>query len=177
MSHGDAAPAGESRVTGLMRWIAMASLVGLLAIVCALILLRIGVFSVSLNWTDEIVELLFAWMVFLGSAIVWGRREHIVVDLIPQMLAGTRAGRVLEFVACILCLAFLVVLTWYGALLTLQARGNTSPMLTLPRELWYAAIPIAGLVMIAHTLRQGWAAIRGLRRSRVSSILGCGSAD
>jgi TRAP-type C4-dicarboxylate transport system permease small subunit len=69
---------------------------GLLALVCAIILLRLGFLDVSFGWSDEIVELLFAWMVFLGTAIVWGRRQHIVVDLIPQMLAGTRAAQVLE---------------------------------------------------------------------------------
>jgi TRAP-type C4-dicarboxylate transport system permease small subunit len=163
MSEEPQAPAAEGPGTILMRWVTMLSLTVLLVIVCALILLRIGIFSVSLNWTDEIVELLFAWMVFLGSAIVWGRRQHIVVDLIPQMLAGTRAAQVLEIVACALCLVFFVVFTWYGGLLTLEARGNTSPILTLPRELWYAATPVAGAVMIWHTLRQGLAAIRGMK--------------
>jgi len=156
------ASVGATGFQAALRWISAVCLVGMLAMVCAVILLRVGVIDVSFGWSDEIIELLFAWMVFLGTAIVWSTREHIVVDLIPQMLAGTRAAQVLEVIASVLCLVFLALFTWYGWLFTLQARGNTSPMLILPRELWYIAMPIAGVMMIWHTLRQGLAAIRRL---------------
>jgi TRAP-type C4-dicarboxylate transport system permease small subunit len=154
----------EGRGAALLRWITSLCLAGLLLLVCALIMLRLGIFSVALEWSDEVVELLFAWMVFLGTAVVWGRREHIVVDLVPQMLAGTRASWALELLACALALTFLGVFTWQGWTFTLQARGNTSPMLTLPRPLWYAAMPLAGAMMIWHTLRQTRAALRGRAR-------------
>jgi TRAP-type transport system small permease protein len=143
-------------LTSFLRGLTSLCMVGLLILVSALILLRLGVFSVSLEWSDEVIELLFAWMVFLGTAIVWGRREHIVVDLIPQMLAGTRAAWVLEVVGCALALVFLGVFTWQGVTFTLQAQGNTSPILMLPRPLWYVSMPIAGMMMTWHTLRMGW---------------------
>jgi TRAP-type C4-dicarboxylate transport system permease small subunit len=106
---------------------------------------------VALGWEDEVVELAFAWMVFLGSAAVWRSGEHIVIDFVPQALAGSGAGRALEVVVGALVLGFLGVFTWYGWLLTLQSHGNTSPMLVLPRPLWYAAVP-AGAVMIGYTV-------------------------
>jgi len=109
------------------------------------------------------VELAFAWMVFLGSAAVWRSHEHIVIDFIPQALAGSRAGRVLEVVVGLLVLGFLAVFTWYGWLLTAQAQGNTSPMLVLPRPLWYAAVPVSGLVMIGYTLARMLKALRPAR--------------
>ena len=52
----------------------------------------------------------------------------------------------------LLSLGFLGLFTWQGWSFTLQARGNTSPMLTMPRPLWYAAIPVSGLVMIGYTV-------------------------
>ena len=150
MSREPAAGAG----TAMLKAATAASMVALVALVCAQILLRTGVLPVSFAWADEIIELLFAWMVFLGTAIAWRSREHIVVDLIPQLVAGTRAARGFEIVAAALCLVFLAIFTWQGALFTIQAWGNTSPMLTLPRPLWYAPMPIAGVMMIWHTLRQ-----------------------
>jgi TRAP-type C4-dicarboxylate transport system permease small subunit len=150
----------EGPVTALLRWVSSLCMVGLLLLVCALILLRMGIFSVSLAWSDEVIELLFAWMVFLGTAIVWGRREHIVVDLIPQMLAGTRAAWWLEVVGAALALVFLGVFTWKGVTFTLQAHGNTSPILMLPRPLWYVSMPIAGVMMTWHTLRLGLQILR-----------------
>jgi TRAP-type transport system small permease protein len=134
-----------------MRWISSVCLVVLLGLVSLMVLIRFWP-VVVLGWEDEVVELAFAWMVFLGSAAVWRSGEHIVIDFIPQALAGTRSGRVLEVIIGALMLGFLGVFTWYGWLLTLQSRGNTSPMLVLPRPLWYAAVPASGVVMIGYTI-------------------------
>jgi TRAP-type C4-dicarboxylate transport system permease small subunit len=150
----------DTPLTSFLRGLTSLCMVGLLVLVSALILLRVGIFSVSLEWSDEVIELLFAWMVFIGTAIVWVRREHIVVDLIPQMLAGTRAAWWLEVVGAALALVFLGVFTWKGVTFTLQAQGNTSPILMLPRPLWYLSMPIAGVMMTWHTLRLGLQILR-----------------
>jgi TRAP-type C4-dicarboxylate transport system permease small subunit len=150
----------DSPLSALLRGLTSLCMAGLLLLVSVLILLRLGIFSVPMEWSDEAIELLFAWMVFIGTALVWGRREHIVVDLIPQMLAGTRAAWVLEVVCCVLALAFLGVFTWQGVTFTLQAQGNTSPILILPRPLWYVAMLIAGVMMLYHTLRLGLQILR-----------------
>jgi TRAP-type C4-dicarboxylate transport system permease small subunit len=134
-----------------MRWISSICLVVLLGLVSLIVLIRFWP-VVALGWEDEVVELAFAWMVFLGSAAVWRSREHIVIDFLPQALAGTPVGRALEVVVGVLLLGFLGVYTWYGWLLTLQSHGNTSPMLVLPKPLWYAAVPASGVVMIGYTI-------------------------
>ena len=133
-----------------MRWISAVCLTVLLCLVSLMVLVRFWP-VVALGWEDEVVELAFAWMVFLGSAAVWRRGEHIVIDFIPQALAGTGAGRALELLIGAAMLGFLGVFTWYGWLLTLQSQGNTSPMLVLPRPLWYVSVPVSGLVMIGYT--------------------------
>lgn len=136
----------------------------LVVLVCALVFIRFFPIM-SLGWADEIVELAFAWMVFMGTAAVWRSNEHITIDFIPQALVGTRSGRALEVVVSLLILGFLVVFTWQGWLLTMQARGNTSPMLTMPRPLWYAVIPVSGLVMIGYTVSRMLKAIRPAPRA------------
>jgi TRAP-type C4-dicarboxylate transport system permease small subunit len=131
----------------------------LVVLVCALVLVRFFPIM-SLGWADEIVELAFAWMVFVGTAAVWRSHEHITIDFIPQALAGTWAGRVLDVVVSLLVLGFLAVFTWQGWFFMFQARGNTSPMLTMPRPLWYAVLPVSGLVMIGYTVARILKAIR-----------------
>ena len=134
-----------------MRWISAVCLTALLCLVSLMVLVRFWP-VVALGWEDEVVEFAFAWMVFLGSAAVWRSGEHIVIDFIPQALAGTGAGRALEMIIGAAMLGFLGVFTWYGWLLTLQSQGNTSPMLVLPRPLWYVSVPVSGLVMIGYTI-------------------------
>lgn len=141
----------DSALDVTMRWISAVCLTVLLCLVSFMVLVRFWP-VVALGWEDEVVELAFAWMVFLGSAAVWRRGEHIVIDFIPQALAGTGAGRALEMIIGVAMLGFLAVFTWYGWLLTLQSQGNTSPMLVLPRPLWYVSVPVSGLVMIGYTI-------------------------
>jgi TRAP-type C4-dicarboxylate transport system permease small subunit len=148
---GGGAARADRALDAAMRLISSICLVILLGLVSLIVLIRFWP-MVALGWEDEVVELAFAWMVFLGSAAVWRSHEHIVIDFIPQALAGRPAGRVLEGIAGLLTLGFLGVYTWYGWLLTLQSQGNTSPMLVLPRPLWYAAVPVSGAVMIGYTL-------------------------
>ncbi len=143
----------------VLRWMSVGFLIILTVLVCALVLVRFYPI-VSLGWSDEIVELAFAWMVFLGTAAIWRSREHITIDFIPQALAGTQVGRALEILLDLLALGFLLVFTWQGWLLTLQARGNTSPMLELPRPWWYASVPASGLVMMGYTVSRLRKALR-----------------
>ncbi len=120
-------------------------------IVTAIVLFRfLPIFS--MGWTDEIVELLFAWMVFSGAAELCRQRKHFIVDLIPNMIAGTRAGHVLCIVTQLLALAFLLVFTYEGALLAIQATDR-SPVFEYPKTLWYMSIPISGIIMVGYTLR------------------------
>ena len=105
-----------------------------------------------MGWTDEIVELLFAWMVFSGAAELCRQRKHFTVDLIPNMIAGTRKGHVLGIVNQLLALAFLLVFTYEGALLAIQATDR-SPIFEYPRTLWYMSIPISGIIMVGYTVR------------------------
>ncbi len=150
----------DRTVEFVLRWMSIVCMFVLLVLVSALVLIRF-VPIMSLGWADEIVELAFAWMVFMGTAVVWRSREHITIDFIPQALVGTWSGRVLEVVVCLLILGFLAVFTWHGWLLTVQAR-DTSPMLLLPRPLWYATLPLSGLVMIGYTVSRALKAIRSV---------------
>jgi len=120
-------------------------------IVTAIVLFRfLPIFP--MGWTDEIVELLFAWMVFSGAAELCRQRKHFIVDLIPNMIAGTRTGHVLGIVIQLLALTFLLVFTYEGALLAIQATDR-SPVFEYPKTLWYMSIPISGIIMVGYTLR------------------------
>jgi TRAP-type transport system small permease protein len=133
-----------------LRWTTTVCLAVLAVLVCALVLVRFFPI-IPLDWSDEIVELAFAWMVFLGTAALWRTHEHITIDFIPQALAGTRWGQALDVMVSLLALLFLVIFTWQGWQFTIQAR-DTSPMLALPRSWWYVTLPVSGVVMIGYTI-------------------------
>ena len=127
-------------------------------IVTAIVLFRfLPIFS--MGWTDEIVELLFAWMVFSGAAELCRQRKHFTVDLIPNMIAGTRTGHVLSIMIQLLALVFLLVFTYEGFLLAIKATDR-SPIFELPKTLWYLSLPITGAIMLGYTIRDLWVLFR-----------------
>jgi TRAP-type C4-dicarboxylate transport system permease small subunit len=142
-----------------MRGLCIAAFIVLIVLVTTLILIRFAPLF-SLGWADEIVEMAFAWLTFLGAAALWRTRSHFRVDLIPSMLAGTRAGRALEIILSLMALAFFLVFTYEGTVLTLRTV-TPSPILAWPKALWYMVMPIAGVIIIGYTIRDLWVLFRG----------------
>ena len=151
-----------------MRVVCIAVFVVLIVLVTTLILIRFAPLF-SLGWADEIVEMAFAWMTFLGAAVLWRSRSHFRVDLLPGLLAGTRAGQALEIVLSVMALAFFVVFTYEGAVLTLRT-ATPSAILAWPKALWYLAMPIAGVTMIGYTIRDLWLYLHGHMTLEVEAV-------
>jgi TRAP-type transport system small permease protein len=143
----------------LLRAIAIASFIALFVLITINVSLRFLPFT-SMVWTDEVIELLFAWTVFFGSAALWRERLHFRADMLLIAL-GRGPSRILsEALLQLLNIAFFVVFTWLGLQLWLSA-SDLSPILELPRRIWYAPMPLAGLIMLVYSLRDLWALARG----------------
>jgi TRAP-type transport system small permease protein len=149
----------DRHLAAAMRGVCLAAFALLIVLVTSLIVIRF-VPLFSLGWADEIVEMAFAWMTFLGSAVLWRNRAHFRVDLVPTMLAGTRTGQLLEIGLSLVSLIFLLVFAYEGAVLTLRT-ATPSPILAWPKALWYMAMPVAGVTMIGYTIRDLWLYFHG----------------
>jgi len=142
-----------------LRWGTIICLIGLLFFVSAGVFVRF-VPILSMGWADEIIEFGFAWMVFLGTVALWRNRSHFRVELLPGRLAGSKAGRVLEIILNILALIFFLAFTYQGGIISAMAIDR-SPILELPRFLWYGVLPISGGIIIGYTIRDLWLLFRG----------------
>jgi len=141
----------EGALAIYLRWGTIGCFVGLL------FLIGVGIFArfipfFSMGWADEVIEWAFAWMVFLGTAVLWRERTHFRVDLIPNWLTGSRAGFILEIFLSLLSLVFFLVFTYEGGMLTLRTADN-SPILDLPKAIWYVIMPISGAMITGYTIR------------------------
>lgn len=140
------------RVAGAaMRGLCIFCFVMLLILLSGNVLFRfVPIFS--MGWFDEIVEILFAWLVFIGSAALWREKGHFRVDWIYAKLQNRTAGAGVCLVIETLCLLFLLVMTYQGLRLTLLANDWT-PILKLPKRIKYVDIPIAGSLMMLYAVR------------------------
>ena len=141
----------------------------IVALVAMLALLALGVLVrtfpvIPLAGYDEIVELLMAWMTFLGAAVLCGEGSLYRVDVLVAWLPAG-AARVLGFGVRLVTLLFALVLTvegWRVAVLS----AETTPFLRFPKSIAYASMPVAGLIMIAYTLTGIGRALLELRPRR-----------
>jgi TRAP-type C4-dicarboxylate transport system permease small subunit len=107
---------------------------------------------ISMGWFDEVVELLFAWLVFMGAAALWRDNSHFRVEWFYTKFENRMAGDIIGLLVEALSLFFLAVMTVQGFRITLLANDWT-PILKLPKRLLYVEIPIAGSLMMIYSVR------------------------
>jgi TRAP-type transport system small permease protein len=141
----------DSVVTLVIKWLTIAMFLALTLIITATILLRIFPFT-SLHWTDEIVELCFAALVFYGAAGVWMVKGHFSVgDWIRKIVKSDRAYNCCRLVLELITLAFVLVFFRYSLNLTLRAREATS-VFQISKKILYSCMPISSLIMALYSL-------------------------
>jgi TRAP-type C4-dicarboxylate transport system permease small subunit len=120
---------------------------------------------VSLHWFDEIIELLYAYLVFYGSAALWISHEHFGVgDWIEKRIKNIRIRSVYKIVIELLVLCFVVIFFYYSLRLTLLARDVTN-VFAIPKRVLYSCLPISGVIMILYSIRDLTVEIIGMMKS------------
>lgn len=108
---------------------------------------------VSLHWFDEIIELIYAYLVFYGAAALWILRGHISVgDWIERSIANHRLRRLYRIFIELLVLFFAAVFFYYSLRLTILALDVTN-VFAIPKRILYSCMPVAGAIMVIYSLR------------------------
>lgn len=120
---------------------------------------------VSLHWFDEIIELLYAYLVFYGSAALWISHEHFGVgDWIEKRIKNIRIRSGYRIIIELLVLCFVVIFFYYSLRLTLLARDVTN-VFAIPKRVLYSCLPISGIIMILYSIRDLTVEIIGMTKS------------
>ncbi|MDF1618662.1 TRAP transporter small permease [Petrocella sp. FN5] len=106
----------------------------------------------SMGWFDEIVELSFTCLSFFGAAFLWRRHEHSRIDFLSEKFMGTKKEHILELIISIIGLIFIYFMVRYSLVLISKATA-WSPIFKIPRKLFYAPIPISGIIMGIYSVR------------------------
>jgi TRAP-type C4-dicarboxylate transport system permease small subunit len=140
----------------------MTCFVALALLVCANVFVRFFPVA-SLHWFDEIIELLYAYLVFFGAAALWITREHFSVGdwLGSRIIRGGRARHAYRMVLEALALAFAVIFCLYSFQLTARIQGVTN-VFAIPKRVLYGCLPVAGAVMVLYSLRSLTRELRAL---------------
>lgn len=113
------------------------------------------------TWSEEMASYLFAWVTLLGAAYVFGKREHmnipVVVDLLPENVQHVLAI-VNEFIILIFAL---VVMIYGGISITSLTMGQASSSLPFQMGIFYAAIPLCGVFTAIYSILNIYDLVKG----------------
>jgi TRAP-type transport system small permease protein len=141
----------DGALTSAIKWLTIALFLAIALIITANIVLRVFPFT-SLHWSDEIVELCFAWMVFYGAAAVWMVKGHFSVgDWIGKAVKSERARNGFRLALELVTLAFILIFFKYSLQLSQRSREVTS-VFQIPKRIIYSAMPISAAIMIAYSI-------------------------
>lgn len=141
----------DQGLNNFLKWASVGCLTALFLLIAAGVFVRFAPIS-SMGWADEVIELNFAWMVFLGAAFLWRKRAHFRVEVLPEILGQSKSGIFLQIMLQLISLFFFSLFTWKGWLLTMRSVDR-SPILDIPRSLWFVIIPITGALIIGFIIR------------------------
>ncbi len=108
--------------------------------------------EISVPWTEEAARWLYAWQIFLGSALAMRERLHLEIPVLLERLSG-RPRAVLDLLAAVMGLAFLSGIIW-GSLLMIRAvypvQAGSFPIST---SYLYLSIPVGLIAMVVLAAR------------------------
>jgi TRAP-type C4-dicarboxylate transport system permease small subunit len=140
-------------ILGTLKVITITSFVILTILISANVFVRFVPIA-SLHWFDEIIELVYAYLVFYGAAALWITRGHISVgDWIEErIIKNVRTRYFYRMTLELLVLFFTVIFFYYSLRLTILALDVTN-VFAIPKRILYSCLPISGAIMVIYTLR------------------------
>ena len=125
----------------------------LMAIVVVLLFLQVFTRYINITsflWAGEAALWIFVWVVFLGAAVLFYKKEHMIVDIIEYFLPRKTKEKILKLLAKIIrmiCWVFLVIVFYYSIIFTISVANQYAVSFRLSRLYLGAALPVSIVIM------------------------------
>ncbi|MGL4637171.1 MAG: TRAP transporter small permease [Beijerinckiaceae bacterium] len=106
-----------------------------------------------ISWIEQVSNMIFIWVVFIGSAVLYRQNLHIGVDVFLHMLSEKNRA-IWKWVVECGNLLFIVVLFIYSLKLTIDVLPNTAGALDISPAYYYASAPVACLMMMLYFIEK-----------------------
>jgi len=104
-----------------------------------------------LNWSEELSRYVFVWVSMIGASIGMKKKAHFGLDALYRLFPE-KQRRALEIFIYSLISIFLLVLVYFGILLSKEIYLQKAPGLEISMAIPYSAIPVGSLLMLVHIL-------------------------
>lgn len=109
------------------------------------------VIGASLFWSEEVMRYAIIWIVFLVAGLAYSRGEMIGVDFVPSALPP-RLRRIADLIGRAGIVVLLLVLAWYGTMITIDTSTMVAPALNISMSYMHAAVPVGSVLLALHVI-------------------------
>jgi TRAP-type C4-dicarboxylate transport system permease small subunit len=134
-------------------WALFAAVAIALLTAMANVILRKTTSDYSLYWSDEVVRKVIFFSTYIGCIAAVRSRSLIRIDALPQILPVLK--KPLMLLSHIAVLVFSVVIIYLGMQMTLMMYADEYALtatLRIPEWIFYAVLPLMGVMMFIRTL-------------------------
>ena len=103
--------------------------------------------GVTWLWIPGMSRLLFIWTVFLGTAVLYEREDHLIMDFFVNKMKASKRAK-LDLIINSVFLIFLALLIIYGLMVVRVRMGISFETWNFPTAYAYLAAPVSGIIMI-----------------------------
>lgn len=111
------------------------------------------VVNAPIAWIEQVSNILFIWITFIGAAVLYRQKLHIGVDMFIEMLKG-RARQVMFWVIEVANLVFIIVLFVYSLKLSIDVLPDTYGALDISPAFFYFAAPVSCAMMMLYFIEK-----------------------
>ncbi len=130
----------------------LAVLIALLVALANVVLRKLTA-DINLYWSDEVVRKVIFFSTYIGCVAAVRNRSLIRIDAVPQLFPGTRRFLTLvNHLAVLLFAASMIWLGWQMTVMMYQDEYARTASLQIPEWIFYAVLPLMGVMMFIRTL-------------------------
>lgn len=106
------------------------------------------------KYTEELLRYMLIWLTMLGVPYAYGKESHLSINLLTKSFSqrGNLATKIGIEILVLFLSAFVMVAG--GWMVTMNSAGQISPAMNLPMQVYYACVPIGGVLMIVYSLNR-----------------------
>ncbi|MEW6623026.1 MAG: TRAP transporter small permease [Bacillota bacterium] len=121
-----------------------------------------------INWSIDIAQALFVWVIYLGANQAWRNSKHIGVDFFVKRL-NIRLRKCLELLVLAIILVFLILIIYNGVKISIINVGRILNDIPISYSFVTMAVPIGCLLIFMTTLSKSLKVINELKSLSINN--------
>jgi len=140
----------HNKILSIMEYF-MAVLISIMTLLVVIPIISREFFNASIVWADEFSRLLMIWMVYIGMAACYIRREHIKVDVVYNIMPDL-LKRIVHLFGEVLMLSVSIFLIYNSYVLTISSWDQALPATGLSTGFLILPLLIGSIIMTVYIL-------------------------